>query len=291
MQDEVIIVLEPFIWMFKTKNFSKRYFQLLLTVIIFLTLAVLFYLSGSFLSTIYPIAKFFLVVAVLLSALLTLLIQGYFWELTAKIISRDVDIEASNIYTGKIEDIFIIELPEFKPIKFIWRGVASVVASILMFIPFILLVLSAQYTEVFLLPYDNIEFYKIIYMICYNIIYFCFFALIPAMLWNYAEQNSVVAVWNLRKATYLFETYSFRYIINTVLFIVFYLLNYYILSVFLRVSGIYEYLFKIQSIELLNSVATSIGVIIFLLLIYIIYLYSLHVYAYLLGTIAPHTED
>ena len=283
-------MFEPFIWMFKTKLFYKRFFQLLITIVIFLSLALISCLAASLLPIGFSAAKWFYVASAALPILLILFIQGYFWELTAKIISRDVDIEASNIYSGKIKNIFIIDLPDFRPFTYIWRGFASVIASILMFIPFVLLVLSSQYTQIFFLPYDNIEFYHRLYTICYNIIYFLFFALIPAMLWNYARQNSVVAVWDLRKAIYLFETYPFRYIWNTILFILFYLFNYYLLAGFAVVNGAQEILFKSGTSSFFTSMAACVGVILFIFAVYVIYLYSLHVYAYLLGTIASYTE-
>ena len=283
-------MFEPFIWMFKTKDFFKRYLQLIIVTLSFIIFAVLSFLIGAYVPLPNQVKAGFFILAGILPVLLTLLIQGYFWELTAKIISRDVDIAASNIYSGKVKSIFIIELPEFQPFKYMWRGFASVIASILMFVPFILLVVSSTYTQIFFLPYDNIEFYHRLYAICYNIIYFLFFALIPAMLWNYAKQNSIVAVWNLNKAIYLLETYPFRYIWNTILFILFYILNYYLLAGFAVVNGIQQFLMKMQSVNLLNSTATCMGVFLFLLVIYIIYLYSLHVYAYLLGTIASYTE-
>lgn len=283
-------MFEPFIWMFKTKNFLDRYIQLFVSVIVVLLLAVLSYVIGSVIPSTVSASKFFYILSALLPLLLALMIQGYFWELTAKIISRDVDIEASNIYSGKIKNIFIIELPEFKPFSFVWRGFASVIASILMLVPFILLVISSFYTQIFFLPYDNIEIYHKMYAISYNVVYFLFFALVPAMLWNYAKQNSIVAVWDIRKAIYLLETYPFRYIINTVLFILFYLLNYYLLAGFALVNGVQAFILKAQYLSIFSSAATSIGIILFISVIYIIYLYSLHVYAYLLGTIASYTE-
>ena len=265
-------MFEPFIWMFKTKDFFKRYLQLIIVTLSFIIFAVLSFLIGAYVPLPNQVKAGFFILAGILPVLLTLLIQGYFWELTAKIISRDVDIAASNIYSGKVKSIFIIELPEFQPFKYMWRGFASVIASILMFVPFILLVISSTYTQIFFLPYDNIEFYHRLYAISYNIIYFLFFALIPAMLWNYAKQNSIVAVWNLNKAIYLLETYPFRYIWNTILFILFYILNYYLLAGFAVVNGIQQFLMKMQSVNLLNPTATCMGVFLFLLVIYIIYL-------------------
>ncbi len=278
-------MLEPFIWMFKAENFKIRYLQLLISIAIFLSAAVVAYATGSALPASSGAANTFLIISFVLPALLVFLIQGYFWELTASIISRDVDIAASNIYSGKIKSIFKISIPEFKPFAFIWRGFASVIASILMFVPFVLLVMSTLYTQIFFLPYDNIEFYHKLYAISYNIIYFLFFSLIPALLWNYAKQNSVVAVWDLRKAMYLLETYPLKYIWNSILFILFYLFNYAILYV------VQKYIFNLNFVKIASTGVLSMSIFLFIFVTYLIYLYSLHVYSYLLGTIAPISES
>ena len=157
----------------------------------------------------------------------SLVVQGYFWELTSSIISRDVDIVANNIYSGKIKSVFVISLPDFKPAKFIWRGFASIVASIMMVLPYALLVFSTAFTGVFTLPMLEIGNFHSIYAICYNLLYVFFFAFLPAMLWNYAKENSVFAVWNIRKAVYLLGTYPGKYILNTFVFVIFYLFFYY----------------------------------------------------------------
>ena len=279
-------MIEPFIWMFKAKNFVKRFLQLLVSVFIFLFLAMFLCCIGTSVPVIYQ--KWLYLLAAVLPVLLMFLVQGYFWELTAKIISRDEDIVAANVYSGKIKSIFIIELPDFKPLVFLWRGFASLIASILMFVPFVLLVTSSLYTQFFFMPYDNIAFYHRIYAISYNVIYFLFFALIPAMLWNYAKQNSIVAVWNFPKAFYLLENYPFKYIFNTVLFILFYLFNYFILSLLMVLYSINIKSFLVFSY--VSSFMSCLPFFIFVLFVYIIYLYSLHVYAYLLGTIAPVSE-
>ena len=159
-------MFEPFIWMFNTENFKKRCFQLSITIIITLVLTIIVSIAnGVFFSTNYLVFHILLGITILLPVLLILLLQGYFWELTANIISRELDIQASNIYSGKIKQIFKIQLPEFNPIKFIWRGFASVIASVLMFIPFILLVISTAYTSIFILPFENIDFYHKMYEI------------------------------------------------------------------------------------------------------------------------------
>lgn len=277
-------MFEPFIWMFKAEDFRQRYLQLLVSIIVFLSISVILYLLGKNIFEDFYFSKISLLLSVLLPLVLIFLIQGYFWELTANVIARDMDIVASNIYSGKIKQIFIVKIPEFKPFVFIWRGFASFIASILMFIPFVLLVISTQYTSIFFEPYENIDLYHKLYALSYNIIYFLFFALVPAFLWNYAKQNSVVAVWDLRKAIYIFETYPFKYIWNTFVFIVFYIFNYVILY------GIQKYLFHFEALKVIDFNIVNISAFAFILIAYLIYLYSLHVYAYLLGTITPISE-
>jgi hypothetical protein len=44
--------------------------------------------------------------------------------------------------------------------------------------------------------------------------------LIPALLWNYAKQDSIFAVWNFSKAVHIMGTYFGKYLWNTILFIV-----------------------------------------------------------------------
>ena len=127
-----------------------------------------------------------------------------------------------------------------------------------------MLVYSTIFTESFTMPWDNIDSYHKLYSASYNLLYLFFFAFMPALLWNYAKQNSVFAVWNVPKAVYIIENYFFRYIWNTILFVLFYLLNFFVLYQIYQQFG--------------NIVYLAAG---------ILYLYSLHVYAYLLGTLTP----
>lgn len=278
-------MLEPFVWMFKAKNFKQRYFQLLFSALLVLSIAFL----TCYISSLLPIdfSIYFSFFIVFLPVLLIFFVQGYFWQLTSNVIAREVDISASNVYSGeKIKYLFKIELPDFKPLNFIWRGFAGCVASILMMLPFLLLVLSSMYTKVFFLPFSNIEIYHHIFALSYNIIYFVFFALIPAMLWLYAKENSVVAVWKFRRAIQLLESYPSSYFKNTFIFILFYLFNYFILFLLAKIMYISSVFTNPQLISL-ESCLIETG---FIFIVYVVYLYSLHVYSYLLGTIVPTTE-
>lgn len=261
-------ILKPFIWMFETENFGKRIMQLLRVLILFFILTYICYFTSGMVQFNNFQKLLLCVAACVFYSFGWLIIQGYFWELTAKVISRDMDIEANNVYSGKIKSIYTVHLPEFKPMTFLWRGIASVVASIIMVLPYAMLVYSTMFTESFLMPWDNIQSYHHIYFVSYNLLYLAFFAFMPAMLWNYAKQNSVFAVWNIPKAVYLLENYFFRYVGHTILFVLFYILNCVILYWVYQTFG--------------NTAAYIVSAI--------LYLYSLHVYAYLLGTITPVAE-
>ena len=266
-------MLEPFIWMFKTQNFKKHFLYLLFSFAAFMITAILLFFCVTFFLKDIFIQNIFYLLSFILFILPLLLVQGYFWELTESIISRDWDIKAASIYNGKIKSIFSIELPEINSLKFIWRGIASIVASILMVIPFALLMFSGGIaTNLSGLPPESLGFLYIFIM-----------AFIPALLWNYASRNSVFAVWNIRKAIYLMGNYTGKYIFNIILFIIFYTVDYFILFFLAEVLGI-------KTITELNSI-NAIKVLIWTVVAYIKYFYTLYVYAYLLGTIAPSGED
>lgn len=261
-------IFKSFIWMFETDNFWKRVKQLFLIVILLYILSILCYFAGKIEGIGYIAKQVFYLGSILSVTFSWLILQGYFWNLTSNVISRDVDIVANNVYSGKIKNVYTIHLPEFKPIKFLWRGFASVVASILMVLPYSVLVFSTIFTASFSMPWDNIQMYHRIYTISYNLLYLFFFLFMPALLWNYAKQNSVVAVWNIPKAVYIVENYFLNYVGHTVIFILFYMLNCAVLLAIFKLFG--------NTVMYLAS-----G---------ILYIYSLHVYAYLLGTITPVSE-
>ena len=257
-------MFEPFIWMFKAENFNKRVLQLFLSMLLLIIIALVLYAVSAFLINDFYIKYTLLILAAIFYISSSLVVQG------------DVDIVANNIYSGKIKSVFVISLPEFKPAKFIWRGFASIIASIMMVLPYALLVFSTAFTGVFTLPMLEIGNFHSIYAICYNLLYVFFFAFLPAMLWNYAKENSVFAVWNIRKAVYLLGTYPGKYILNTFVFVIFYLLNW------LFVYGLILLTIPIQ-IQYLQVLICNFAAS-------ILYLYSLHVYAYLLATITPPGE-
>lgn len=266
-------MLEPFIWMFKTENFKKSFKYLLFIYLKFFVVAVIFAILGLFFLSNFTISIVLFIVAGIFLLAPALCIQGYFWELTANIISRDWDIKASSVYTGKIKEIFKIELPQLKTLKLIWRGMASIVATLLMLVPFIIITTTGLITTSFISPLAAI------------LIFVFIFSFIPALLWNYAKQDSIFAVWNIRKAIYIMGNYTGKYIINTIIFILFYTLNSVVLGAVSYILG-----FNILSNADFTGFQDIIKLLFFYIASYLIYLYSIFVYAYLLGTLTPPAE-
>ena len=106
---------------------------------------------------------------------------------------------------------------------------------------------------------------------------------IPALLWNYAARDSVFAVWNIRKAVHIMGNYTGKYIWNTLLYVLFYVVTSVLLSLIATALGI-------RDIANQMSMLNIIKLLVYLTISYLQYLYSLYVYAYLLGTIAPPAE-
>lgn len=269
-------MLEPFIWMFKTKNFKQHVLYLLFTYVKFFIPAIVCFCASAFLCVSFqPIVGFVLTVLgfVLLIAPF-LCVQGYFWELTGAIIDRDWDIKSASVYNGKVSSIYSVTLPEIDTKKFIWRGIASYVAIVIMFIPFLLIILSTS--AVTLLNGD----YTSTYSICYVLLFLFFFMFIPALLWNYANRNSILAVLNIRKAIYLIGNYTGRYFLNTILAFAF--------------SFLVSFVGALVSIPMQNpaslNVLSILSIIIYCLITIPLSIYSIYVFSYLIGTIAPPAE-
>lgn len=275
-------MLEPLVWMFRNKDFKKRFLQLCLTLIVALLILIglLFstnvieftFLNGQILNILFVVVCFFT----------SLIIQGYFWELTSNIISRNWDISASNVYSGKIKERFFIDLPKINVIRFLWRGLASIVATIMMMLPFVLVIYtSVLTTPAFNFDVEYIEGLSVVYQVSCGIVLVMLFIALPALLWNYAKQDSVFAVWNFPKAFYLIDSYPLQYIKNLILFVIFYLLN-------TGIIYLLNYFFMI--VMQLSPQENPLVYVMIGIISTFMYLYSLHVYAYLLGTIAPVSE-
>ncbi|MCM1002746.1 MAG: hypothetical protein NC408_00210 [Candidatus Gastranaerophilales bacterium] len=258
-------MLEPFFWMFHLKDFKKHF------LFIFLLGLISYVLGFALIYT--PIPK---EIGALVTALLWVLpaiyTAGYFWNLTEEIINRDWDIILHNIYDGIIKEYYEIQLPELNIGKNIWRGIASIVAMTLLWIPFVIIIWMGVMSHVFMsLPRIAAILIPL---------FFAFFA--PALLWNYAYKNSIVSVWNIRKAIYLMGNYPFRYLFNTIIFII-------LAAASSFIDGFAGNFMKVAftSGDIVGMILSAL--ILFLLTVKNIYL--IYVYAYLLGTIAPTSES
>lgn len=260
-------MFQAFIWMFKVKDFKKHVLYMFLLGLISYIIALIL--------TIFPIPGIGGIIAKVPAAILfclpALFITGYFWNLTEEVINRDWDLMLNNIYDGTVKEYYEITLPELSITKNAWRGFASLVAMTLIWIPFGLIAwigfTSHSYESLspdamFIIP-----------------IFFGFF--FPALMWNYANTNSIFGVWNIRKAIYLMGNYPLKYILNTIIFVIVALINSLIdtlVGTFLQTA--------VTNQDILGLVLG--GVVVFLSIIK--YLYFIFVYAYLLGTIAPPSE-
>lgn len=287
-------MLEAFVWMFKTKDFKQHYLKLFITAVILLVIglaidfACINYASSCDKTKLVP-----MVASIVLGCVLVLLpiylIQGYFWEMVSNIIDRTDGFSASSVYDGKVKRLFQAELPEWNIPKFVWRGFASIVATIILYVP---------WTILFLLPFilntgaimdatNPMELFTGITSIGLPLILLGILSIfiVPGLLWNYASQNSVFSMLNIFKAIYLFGNYTMRYFVNGIKFFIFYIADMLLSKCLVLILGIQSIKtnadFNVLSITLL---------VIFGIIMTLKYLYKIYVYAYLLGTLTPSTE-
>ena len=275
-------MIQPFIWMFKHKDFKEhfRYFVRVLLMFFISNIILTFFLLTGHQIIAKHIQLILIIVSFFLYAAPFLCLQGYMWELTGNIISRDWDIVANSVYNGKIKQVYKIEFPETKTLRLIWRGIASVVANILMAIPLILLLLISGVLGVLGCKIFNTSvFANPAYPFALIGAVLMYWFLIPAFLWNYAHRDSVVAVWNLRKAVYIAGNYTGKYILNSTIFCIFNFVVSFLVQVLFILGQISP------TIPFIFVILHTVGVI-----SYFIYIYCIYVDAYLLGTIAPPHE-
>lgn len=260
-------MLEAFIWMFKKDEFKKHFLYLSVMLVITIAIASAFFLLNlSRLSDIIiTVSALFLLVFFLLSFL------GYFWNLTEHIIDRDVEIISNEIYDGKIKKIFHFALPEFNLTKLAWRGLASIVASLVFLIPYFeLLYLGFQSGSLTQSTYSSLIFLNLFY-----------FAFAPALFWNYAKQNSIFAVLDFRKAVYIMGNFFFKYF-GVIIFYVF---------IFI-INELFDSVVLVSIKSLFSSQIFMVPVIILLsIIIGLKNIYMIFVNAYILGTLVPETES
>lgn len=228
-------MFQAFVWMFRALNFKQHYWLIFSMVLI------------TYIPILAPnnITK-------IISLIPLIYIFGYFWNLVENIIDKDVNIEANNVYDGKIKEIYNIILPSLGIKNNMWRGIAFVAALFLLLIP------------AGLIMYLGIN-------ACANpLIVKVFLALfiltVPAFLWNYADKNSIVSVWNIGKAVYIMGNYPFRYLSRFLVFA----------AIFLVSGFIDGFLLSYYPI--------------FILICALKQTYVVYVYAYLMGTLMPHSE-
>ena len=275
-------MFKPFSWMFKIDNVKEHFKYLFLIFFKFLIPSICLSCLIIFDKALPILLGYIcLLLAILLFIAPFLCVQGYFWELTSNVISREWDVTSANVYNGKIKQVYKIELPAISTRKFIWRGFASIVANIIMFLPLFsaFTLFSITGIELYNNDFFNSQYYGVI-GIC---VVYAFLA--PALLWNYAKQNSIFSVLNFPKAIFIAGNYTGRYLLNCLLFAVFTLLPSYVypfLSTYLIPYSL-DYTNPANIIYVINFIIISI-------LSYIFYLYSVFVNAYLLGTITPPSE-
>ena len=118
-------MIKPLIWMFKIENFREHYWKLFRNYFFFVLVALgLMLLSVGF-HDYQALSGILLVLSCIVFIIPFLMCQGYFWELTDEIISRDYDITASEVYNGRISQIFKIGLPRWNTIRWDEPGFSS----------------------------------------------------------------------------------------------------------------------------------------------------------------------
>ena len=287
-----MFLIEPFIWMFKTEYFKRHFLYLILTAVCCWTLFIVYFGFTSTLTGLTFVEDVIIkIIAVLIIIIPLLCITGYFWCLTDNIISREQEPQINNIYDGKAGFVNKITLPEWDLPRFVWRGVASIVATIIMYIPLALLVIAVAFNIGMITSFWNINPDQAQLCLALLMLFIGFF--VPGLLWNYARRDSVFAVLNLPKAIYLTESYPGSYCLNTFLFIVFSILRSLIIRSLAVALGISSYIACANGTPTFTGTPTPdaiIPIIIFAIISFIVGIYWLFVNAYLLGTIAPPSE-
>ena len=268
--------MESLIWMFRKKDFIKHFGYLIILSIVLTILSIVGIIALSMSSCSLTCNKLiFQSLLVILAILPSLLSLGYFWELTENIIDRQIDISANNIYDGKVKKCYNIEFPELKLGKFLWRGFASIIANIIMVIPYLSLIFISIYSG------NSCHVPMQIYVISLII----YVLLIPGLLWNYAKQNSVVAVLNISKAVYLMGNYTFRYFCAILFYILICVVN-----AFFDKYLVNLIMPHVQDFQGWQNIAILIFLLGYMFFVILKSFYMLFVYSYILGTLVPPEE-
>lgn len=267
-------------WMFNEKDFKTHFSYLLKYTVIFAVLIILLAITTLNIGNKNPILLYITLFMILIIALCFLCFPlGYFWELTDKIIYRKTDIIASNIYDNKIKHVNLIEFPELNIWKFIWRGFASIIANIIMFIPYISIIAIAITNS------HDIESINLTTITILNILFMLF---IPALLWNYARKNSIVSTLNIFIAIDILGNSTFKYLKTIILLSLVYFSN---IIIDFFVSKIFVFFFGTSIQNLPLNIPTTFGIILLILYSLIKYYYLIFVNAYILGTMMPEKNN
>ena len=269
--------MNAFIWMFKEKDFKNHFIALIKWIFILSIIPIV--LTAFFF--LYPSEDFlvktsFIVLIPLFCLFPCLLPMGYFWELTENMIDRTYEIQSSSVFDGKIKKVYKIKLPEFRVGKFIWRGFASIIANIIMFALYVFLIfLHMKNTVDYQLPLE-------IYIPAWILLA----SLIPALLWNYAKQNSIFAMLNFPKAIYIISNYFFRYIGTLLLLLLLcgvnaFLDNFVVQGIIPFIKGNFDF----------QDLSIIVGLLIYSVFLFLKDLYLIFVISYVLANIVPESEN
>lgn len=287
--------IEPFIWMFSVKNFKHHFvYLLLMAAICWGIVYALFMINGS---NFFATPNLYLNIAIVIAEIALFLapilcLTGYYWCLTDNIIGRDLEAKLDSVYNGRSPDLKnVISLPEWDVPRFIWRGIASIFATFIMYIPFTLLMMLIVFNLSLYASFYNLDPMRVI--VAVGIVMLLVSLMIPGLLWNYARRDSVVAVLNLPKAIYLMESYPLKYFLNTFLIVVFSIARSFIMRAIVVALGFGALLTTAKApcnyMQILDSgLLAMYGILI--VIGYIIDSYWVFVNSYLLGTIAPPSE-
>ena len=288
-----MFLIEPFIWMFSVENFKKHFIYLLLVpVVCWVTVFLMFLCTNGFTiqNLVLNVVLIVLTIFVLLCPILCL--TGYFWCLTDNIIGRNLEAKLNSVYNGKADFKNVITLPEWDIPRFIWRGIASWFASVIMYIPIVLVMVFIIFNMSLIASFWNLDPRQMI--IAVSIIMIMISLLIPGLLWNYARRDSVVAVLNIPKAIYLMESYPLKYFLNSFLMVVFSIARSFIIRAIMIAIGMGA-IFATNTAP--NSYADFFNpsfitaYVVSIILGYILDSYWIFANSYLLGTIAPPSES
>lgn len=271
-------MFEAFKWMFKNEDFWKQVFYLIRVSVFAILLAAAIIAGGFFIKDSYPIVYILSIIAtIVILALIPLFYQGYFWELTMSITERKTDTSAPNIYKKwSIKEIVTVELPELSTKKFVWRGISSIVATILLIYPIAILFGISLFS---MKTGFNLNIETMIATYGFAFLFISFF--IPALLWNYAVRDSVIAVWNLPKAIHIIGCYTVKYLWNVALLLFVCVAHNFFLIIVSKV---------LEQAAMTNDFMNLAALIIYGIIYYAVYVYMIFVNAYLIGTVAPPSE-